>query len=112
METALTQITVSRTLPSDIGTRDVILLLDAQPLATLHYGESVTQDIAPGRHTLHAHNTLKKQIVEFDVQPGTHVRFVTANYAGFWTWVGILLGAGPIYILLRQEGNGALRGQS
>jgi hypothetical protein len=105
MKPAPTQITVSRTLPSDIGTRDVILLLDTQPLATLRYGESVTRDIAPGPHTLHAHNTLKKQTVQFDVQPGAHVRFVTANYAGFWTWVGILLGAGPIYIMLQQEGN-------
>jgi hypothetical protein len=107
METAPAQITVSRTLPNDIGTRDVILVLDDQPLATLRYGQSVTRDITPGHHRLHAHNTLKKQAVEFDIQPGEKVRFVTSNYAGFWTWVGIALGAGPIYLKLQQEGNGA-----
>ena len=107
METAPAQITVSRTLPNDFGTRNVILVLDNEPLATLRYGESVTRDIAPGHHRLYAHNTLKKQTVEFDIQPGEEVRFVTSNYAGFWTWVGIVLGGGPLYLTLRQEGNDA-----
>jgi hypothetical protein len=106
METTPAQITVARTLPNDFGTRDVILVLDDQPLATLRYGESVTRDIAPGHHRLHAHNTLKKQTAEFDIQPGERVRFVTSNYAGFWTWVGIMVGGGPIYLTLQQERSG------
>ena len=103
METPRTQITIARTLPSDLGTRDVILLLDNQPLATLHYGESITQDITPGQHTLYAHNTLVNKTLEFNAPSGEHIRFVTSNYGGLWTWIGMLFGAGPVYLSLQRE---------
>lgn len=103
MERPRTQITVSRTLPSDLGTRDVILLLDNQTLATLHYGESVTRDITPGSHKLYAHNTLMNKTVEFNAPSGGHIRFLTSNYGGLWTWIGMLFGAGPVYLSLQQE---------
>ena len=110
METPHTQITVARTLENDIGFRDVILLLDEKRLATLRYGQSVTRDIEPGHHKLRAHNTLTRKTVEFDVQPGDHMRFVTSNRAGFGTSLMFLLGVGPIYITLQQEGDRALDG--
>ena len=103
METPQTQLTVSRTLRSDLGTRDVILVLDDQPFATLHYGESVTRDILPGPHRLYAHNTLINKTVEFNALAGEHIRFVTSNYGGLWTWIGMLFGAGPVYLSLQQE---------
>ena len=101
METPRTQITIARTLPSDLGTRDVILLLDNQPLATLHYGESITRDITPGHHKLYAHNTLMNKTVEFNAPSGEHIRFVTSNYGGLvdvdrdviWRRAGLSLAA-------------------
>jgi hypothetical protein len=44
-----------------------------------------------------------RKTVEFDVSPGEHKRFVTANRAGFGTSLVFLLGAGPLYITLQQE---------
>jgi hypothetical protein len=48
---------VSRTLPADVGQRQVYVELDGERIATLLNGESVTRTIAAGPHRLRFDNT-------------------------------------------------------
>lgn len=98
-----TQITVSRTLPNDIGLREVRIWLDGELIATLLDKQSLTRELAPGPHTLRAHNTLVGKRIEFELQAGEHARFTTANRSGCATSLIFLLGAGPIYLSLERE---------
>ncbi len=106
MGIAQTQITVSRTLERDMGIREVRIWLDDELIATLKYKQSVTREIAPGQHTLRAHNTLVGKHLVFDLQPGVHARFSTSNRSGCGTSLIFLLGAGPIYLSLEREDEG------
>jgi len=105
------RLTVERIASDDVRTRQVVLSLDREPLATLLFGERVTREIPPGLPLLRAHDTLVWKTVEFDAQPGEHVRFRTVNRAGFGSmWLVALLGAGPLYVTLERltskpEGN-------
>lgn len=101
------QITVARTLPSDIGIRDVYIYLDGKLIATLRNKQSVTLEVPVGHHALRAHNTLVGKTLEFDARPGDHLRFTTANRSGCATSLIIILGAGPIYISLEREDEAA-----
>lgn len=82
-------------------TRQVVLTLDGEPLATLLFGERVTRDIPAGPHRLRAHNTLVWKTVEFDAAPGAHIRFNAVNRAGLGS-MGLvaLLGVGPLFVTL------------
>jgi hypothetical protein len=84
-----------------VRTRQVVLTLDGEPLATLLFGERVTRDIAAGPHRLRAHNTLVWKTVEFDAEPGSHVRYCAVNRAGLGS-MGLvaLLGVGPLFVTL------------
>lgn len=104
------RITVSRTLSSDIGMRDLYIYLDGNMIATLKNKQSVTQEVTPGQHALRAHNTLVGKTIEFTVQPGEHVRFTTSNRSGCATSLIFILGAGPIYISLEREDSEAHAG--
>lgn len=95
--------TVSRTLASDIGIRDVMIYLDGKMIATLKNKQSITREVAPGHHALRAHNTFAGKTIEFDLRPGDHARFTTSNRSGCATSLIIVLGAGPIYISLERE---------
>lgn len=53
-----TRLTVERTSPEDVATRQIVLTLDGERLATLLFGGRISREIAPGRHRLRAHNTL------------------------------------------------------
>lgn len=97
------RITVTRQMEIDIRQRQVVLSLDDEPLATLLYGQSVTRDLPPGPHRLKAHNTLVWKTLEFELAPGEHARFATANRNGIGSWLVYLLGAGPIYVTLLRE---------
>ena len=97
------RLTVERIASDDVRTRQVVVSLDREPLATLLFGERVTREIPSGHHQLRAHNTLVWKTVEFDAQPGEHVRFRTVNRAGFGSmWLVALLGAGPLYVTLER----------
>jgi hypothetical protein len=94
-------LTVSRSSPEDVGTRQVVLSLDGERLATLLYGEGVTREIGAGPHRLRAHNTLVWKTIDFEATAGEHVRFVTVNRAGFGSMTLLaLLGVGPLYVTL------------
>ena len=45
----------------------------------LRYGKPWEQEIAPGHHTLKAHNTLFGTTVEFDAAPGETIRYACEN---------------------------------
>ncbi|MBX0330734.1 hypothetical protein K2Z83_24045 [Oscillochloris sp. ZM17-4] len=105
MDTPQTQITVARTLESDIGIREVRVWLDDELIATLKNKQSVTRVIAPGRHTVRAHNTLVGKSIDFELAEGEHARFSTSNRTGCASSLIFLLGAGPIYLSLDREEN-------
>ena len=97
------KLSVERAAPADVRTRQVVLSLDGEPLATLLFGERVTRDIAEGPHRLRAHNTLVWKTIEFDVSPGEHVRYSVVNRACFGSMALVaLLGVGPLYVTLER----------
>ena len=96
-------VTVSRTEKNDIGHREIFVSLDGERIAILKHGETVTRDVAPGHHTLKAHNTLFFKTLEFDLQPGEAARFVVINRAGWGTYSVLgWIGAGPLYLTLER----------
>jgi len=96
-------ITVARTSPQDAQDRHVIVTLDDKEFATLKYGASATQAIAPGRHSLGIANTWNTATIAFDLAPGEHAKFITINRAGRMTWVLGALGGGPLYCSIERE---------
>jgi hypothetical protein len=98
------RLVVVRSAPGDVGTRQIVLKLDGEPLATLLFGESIVRDIAPGRHRLRVHNTLVWKTVEFDAAPGEHVKFSVVNRAGTGSVALVaLLGVGPLYVTIERQ---------
>jgi hypothetical protein len=95
-------LSVFRTLPIDIGQRHVDIYLDGVRIGSLENGQTLTREIDAGTHQLKAHNTLLGRTVAFTAEPGGHVRFATANRAGFGSWLIWFLGAGPMYVELQR----------
>jgi hypothetical protein len=91
------RLTVSRNLPIDVRQRQIFVALDGAPWATLVFGESSSKEIAPGPHTIRAHNTLVWKTLTFDAQPGEEVTFDVASrpVLGFFSAMA-LLGVGPL----------------
>lgn len=97
------RVTVERNGPDDVRTRQVVVSLDGERLATLLFGERTTRDISPGHHRLRAHNTLVWKTVEFDAAPGEHVRFRVVNRAGLGSMTLVaLLGVGPMFVTVER----------
>ena len=98
------RVTIARTLPNDVGQRQVYVLLDGERIATLLYGESVTRDIAPGPHKITLNNTLVRKTVRFDAQPGQQIEFVFANRSGRFT-LGFLalMGVAPLFLTVERR---------
>lgn len=100
-------LTVRRTAPEDAQDRQVYISLDGEEWGTLYFGKELSREIAPGRHTLKANNTLMRRTVEFDVKPGEHVRFQCINRTH---WTGMLfmafLGAAILTVQLVREPGG------
>jgi hypothetical protein len=98
------RVTVSRTSPTDVQQRQMIVKLDDESFATLLYGETVTREVEPGHHRLNVDNTWVWKTVEFDLAPGEHIKFRVINRAGRFTWWMVaLLGAGPMYVTIERE---------
>lgn len=97
-------LTVRRTANDDVQDRQVYLSIDGEDWVTLLYGQEVSRELSPGRHTLKANNTLVRKSVAFDVRPGEHVRFQCINKAH---WTGMLfmafLGAAVLTVRLERE---------
>jgi len=101
---ATAQITIHRDSPDDTQVRQVVVKLDGQQITELMYGDSTTFPVAAGRHQLRVDNTWNRKTLELDVAPGEHLRFLTINRAGRFTWFLVgTLGAGPMYVSIEPE---------
>jgi hypothetical protein len=97
-------ITVRRMAPDDVQIREILFNLDGERVAALKYGDSITLPVPPGHHTLKVDNTFNWKILELDVAPGEHRKFLTKSRAGRFSWFLILfLGAGPLYVSIEPE---------
>jgi hypothetical protein len=98
------QITIRRTSPDDIQLRQIIVKLGGKPVAELMYGDTITFPVAPGRHRLRIDNTWNWKTLDLDVAPGDHLKFLTINRPGRFTWFLVgTLGAGPIYVSIQPD---------
>jgi hypothetical protein len=104
LNTVPSQLTVTRTSPTDVQQRQVIIKLDGEPFAVLLYGQSKTRTIEPGGHQLRFDNTWVKKTVEFRIAEGEHVTYNVINKAGRFTWWMVAaLGAGPMYMTIERQ---------
>ena len=98
------QITIRRTSPDDIQLRQIIVKLDGKPVAELMYGDTATIPVTPGRHRLRVDNTWNWKTLDLDVAPGNHLKFLTINRPGRFTWFLVgTLGAGPMYVSIQPD---------
>jgi hypothetical protein len=96
-------VTITRTSQEDFGSRQVIVSIDGETVATLLWGDSVTRELPPGPHRLRVHNTLVWKTLEFTLGPGEQLFFEVVNHPGRGTYVCTLLfGIGPLYVTLRR----------
>jgi hypothetical protein len=96
-------ITVTRTSQEDFKQRQLIVSLDGVRLATLLFGDSVTQDIGAGPHRLRVSNTLVWKNVDFTLKPGEQAFFEVINRAGRATYpMLMILGVGPLYVTVNR----------
>lgn len=94
---------VSRTLPSDVGQRQVYVDLDGERIATLLAGESITRSIAPGPHKLRFDNTLHKKTVEFTATDDERVEYRFANSAGRFALPFLaVMGVAPLFLKIER----------
>ena len=97
-------ITITRKSAKDVKQRHIFVSLDGESIAEMAFGESVTRQVAPGPHTLRAHNTLVWKTLPCELSAGEHARFVVVNRPGLFTWAMLsLLGTGPIYLTFERE---------
>lgn len=95
--------TVERSGADDVRTRQVVVSVDGEQMATLLFGERTSREIASGHHRLRAHNTLVWKTVEFDAAPNEHVRFRVVNRAGRGSMTLVaLLGVGPLFVTIER----------
>jgi hypothetical protein len=97
------RLVVTRRSPKDVQTRQVIVSLDDEQVATLMFGNTYSVDLPPGHHAVRFNNTLVWKTIEFDASPGEHVHFNVVNRTGWGTWWMIsLFGAGPLYLTVER----------
>jgi hypothetical protein len=96
-------VTVTRTSQEDFSSRQLIVWIDGERVATLLWGDSITRDLRPGRHRIRVSNTLVWKTVDFTLAEGQQVFFEAINRTGFGTLtMMLLLGVAPLYVTLRR----------
>ena len=74
------RLSITRDHPQDVQDRPVYLWIDGEKWeGVLRYGATFTRDLAPGPHTVKAHNTLFSHSVQFDAGSGETVRYRCEN---------------------------------
>jgi hypothetical protein len=97
------KVTITRTSAEDVKTRQLVVSVDGEKIATLMWGDSVTRDLSPGPHLLRVHNTLVWRTMEFTLSAGEEAVFEAINRTGKLTYFLVsALGAGPLYVTLRR----------
>jgi hypothetical protein len=99
------QITIRRNSPDDVQLRQVVVKLDGKRVVDeLMYGQTATIPVTPGRHRLRVDNTWNWKTLDLDIAPGDHLKFLTINRAGRFTWFLVgTLGAGPMYVSIQPD---------
>ena len=96
-------VTVTRTSESDFKSRQLIVWIDGERVATLLWGDSITTELQPGRHRVRVSNTLVWKTATFELARGEQVFFEAINRTGPGTFtLLVLLGAGPLYVTLHR----------
>ena len=96
-------VTTTRTSDADVKTRQLIVWIDGQKVATLLWGDSVKRDLEPGPHVLHVSNTLVWKTAKFTLRPGEQAFFEAVNRMGPGSvMMTMFLGAGPLYVTLKR----------
>ena len=94
---------VSRTLPQDVGTRQVYVELDGKRIATLLHNETIRAAIGAGHHPLRLDNTLQKKSIEFDAVAGEAIEYRLANSGGrFMVPFLALIGVAPLFLKIER----------
>lgn len=103
MTSAAARLTIERRSPADVQTRQVIVSVDGEHVATLMFGDTYTAELPAGHHTVRFNNTLVWKTIEFEAQPGEQVRLAVLNRTGWGTWWMLsLFGAGPLYLTVTK----------
>ncbi len=85
------QLTVTRNGASDFQDRQVYLYVDGQLWGKVKYGQQMSREIPPGRHSVRAFNTLFSDTIEIDASPGEHVRVKCTNSLGRGGWLMMVI---------------------
>ncbi|MEY4093395.1 MAG: hypothetical protein RLZZ53_594 [Acidobacteriota bacterium] len=85
------QLTVTRNNASDFQDRQVFLYVDGELWGKVKYNRPVTREIAPGRHTVRAFNTLFSHTIEIEAAAGEHVRLRCSNALGRGGWIMMVI---------------------
>lgn len=94
-------LTVRRDSPKDSGFRQVHVFLDERPIGILNPGDSVEEEIEPGKHALKVYNTLVTKSLEFEAVEGQPVAFLTGNQAsGCLMVIAVSFGIGVMGVFL------------
>ena len=98
------QLTITRNTSGDFQDRQVYLFVDGEAWGKVKYGKPVTREIAPGRHSVRAFNTLFSHTIEIDAVSGEHVRLRCSNGMPTAGWLFfILLHATALFVKLERE---------
>lgn len=96
-------VTITRTSQDDFMSRQLVVSIDGQHVATLLWGDSVTRELEPGPHRLRVHNTLVWKTEAFCLGPGEQVFFEAVNHTGPGTLaMTVLFGLGPLYVRINR----------
>ena len=74
-----TAIVIGRNSSHDFQDRQIYLWVDGESLGKIRYGQSITQKIEPGSHTIRVFNTLLSQTLTVHAAPGEQVRVQCGN---------------------------------
>jgi hypothetical protein len=96
-------ITVTRTSEADFKSRQLLVWIDGERVATLLWGDSITKDLPPGPHRIRVSNTLVWKTVECVLAPGQQAYFEAVNRTGVGTIAMMMvLGVAPLYVSLNR----------
>jgi hypothetical protein len=97
-------LTVNRNSPEDAQQREIKVYLNGEQIAELMYGQSISQEIASGSHTLLLDNTWNKQSAQFIAAEGESVLFLAKNHSSrFGEFLLMIFGAGPLRVSLERK---------